>query len=273
VAIYRLSVQIISRSHGRTATAAAAYRSGSDIVDERTGILFSYRRRRGVADAWIQAPLKAPEWATVRKELWNRVEAAERRRDAQLCREIQLALPHELTTSQRRELLEGWVDAQCVSHGMIADIAIHEPDANGDQRNHHAHVLLTLRRLDGDRFSCRKATEWNSQAMLLEWRRSWARACNTALLNAGSRSRVNHRRLSDGQRDGAKLHVGPAVNAIAERGEESTRIAETVLLRSEVRSMNWQAAILRRRLRGLREFRDCFTMAEREIHNIERGER
>ena len=97
MAIYRLSADIVRRSAGRTVTAAAAYRAGELILDNRTGLAFDYRRRRGVCDAAILAPAHAPAWMRERARLWNGVEAAEKRKDAQLARDIELALPHELT--------------------------------------------------------------------------------------------------------------------------------------------------------------------------------
>jgi ATP-dependent exoDNAse (exonuclease V) alpha subunit len=152
MAIYRLSADIVRRSVGRTVTAAAAYRAGELIVDDRTGLVFDYRRRRGVLDAAILAPENAPAWILDRARLWNAVERAEKRKDAQLAREIELALPHELTPAARRELVHGFVRAVFVAAGMVGDIAIHAPGGAGDARNVHAHVLLTMRAIAGDGF-------------------------------------------------------------------------------------------------------------------------
>ena len=161
MADYRLSAQVIKRSDGRSAIAAAAYRSAERLLDERTGLTSDYSRKDGVTHAEIVAPDNTPDWMHDRAQLWNAVEAVERRKDAQLAREVQLSLPHELTDEQRKELVLGFVKEQFVAKGMIADIAIHAPSADGDQRNHHAHVMLTMRTLTNEGFG-NKARDWNS---------------------------------------------------------------------------------------------------------------
>ena len=116
MAQYRLSAQTIGRGSGRSATAAAAYRSGQRIVDERTGLVHDYTAKRGVMHSEILAPDNTPNWMTDRTQLWNAVERVEdkstRRDTAQLSREIQLSLPHELTHEQRVNLVRGFVVEQ-----------------------------------------------------------------------------------------------------------------------------------------------------------------
>ena len=104
MAIYHLSVKTISRSAGRSATAAAAYRAGVEIADERTGEVHDYRRKGGVESADIVLPDGAPEWATNRGALWNAAEKAEKRKDACVAREYEVALPAELSPAERRRL-------------------------------------------------------------------------------------------------------------------------------------------------------------------------
>jgi ATP-dependent exoDNAse (exonuclease V) alpha subunit len=195
VAIYRFSAQVIGRSSGRSATAAAAYRAGVEIVDVRTGELHDYTRRSGVDAAFIVAPESAPPWALDRASLWNAVEQAEKRKDAQLAREVQLALPHELTPAQREALVREFVQAQFVDRGMVADVALHAP-GKGDDRNHHAHVMLTMRTLGPDGFG-QKARDWNDKALLEGWRVQWEQAANRALERAGVEARIDHRSLVD----------------------------------------------------------------------------
>ncbi len=156
MAIYHLSAQVIGRSSGRSSVAAAAYRSGSELHDERTDLYHDYSRRRDI-DSWIQAPEGSPSWVTDRQSLWNRVEASETRCDSQVAREINVALPVELDRGRQEELVRGYVAEQFTSRGMVADVAIHR----GDEHNPHAHVMLTMRSLDGDRFGP-KEREWNS---------------------------------------------------------------------------------------------------------------
>lgn len=223
MAIYRLSADIVRRSQGRTVTAAAAYRAGELIVDQRTGLAFDYRRRHGVIETAILVPAAAPAWMCERTQLWNAVEAAEKRKDAQLARDIELALPHELDAEARRELVHQFVRSAFVGAGMVADVALHEPDARGDSRNFHAHVLLTMRRIEGDGFGP-KERNWNDQAQLERWRAQWAALVNDALEIAGEDSRVDHRSLeAQGIERLPQIHLGLAVSEMQRRGIATER--------------------------------------------------
>jgi ATP-dependent exoDNAse (exonuclease V) alpha subunit len=216
--IYRLSADVVKRSEGRTVTAAAAYRAGECITDARTGLVFPYDRRSGVAHTAILTPADAPAWMRTRAALWNAVEAGERRKDAQLARHIVLALPHELTPAQRVELVEGFAAAAFVDAGMVADIAIHAPDRHGDERNHHAHVLLTMRAIDGGSFGA-KVRAWNETGLLERWRQQWAEHVNAALQEAGEAARVDHRSLAARGVDRLpQPKLGPAAQAMEARG-------------------------------------------------------
>jgi len=194
VAAYRFAAQIIGRSSGRSATGAAAYRAGMRLTDERTGLVHDYLRKGGVRHTEILAPADAPDWMRDRAQLWNAVERAEKRKDAQLSREVLLNLPHELDDRQRLELVRGFVEQEFVALGMVADLSIHAPHREGDDRNHHAHVMLTMRALTGDGFGA-KARDWNAPEQLERWRASWAQHQNRALHQAGRSERVDHRSL------------------------------------------------------------------------------
>lgn len=156
--------------------------------------MHDYARRGGVAHEEIIAPENTPEWMKDRDALWNAVEAAEKRKDAQLSREVQLALPHELSPAQRLALVRGFVSREFVARGMIADLAVHEPHREGDNRNYHAHVMLTLRELTADGFG-NKNRDWNAREAIEQWREAWAEAVNLALERAGHEQRVDHRTL------------------------------------------------------------------------------
>lgn len=201
MASYHLSVSIMGRSDGRSAVAAAAYRAGAAMTEAETGRVIDYTRKRGIVAAEIIAPDGAPAWTTDRAALWNAVHAKETRKNSQLAREIEVALPLELDPAARADLVRDWVRAECVSRGMIADIAIHDPDpAPGRSRNPHAHVMLTMRPLDAatpDGWSKNKARDWNDPATLDRWRASWADAQNAALERAAVAARVDHRSLPD----------------------------------------------------------------------------
>lgn len=204
MAIYRFEAKIVSRSGGRSAvgsaayrtgkcaTASAAYRAGQVLVDERTGQRFDYSKKRGVLAAEILLPPNAPAWMRDRAQLWNAVEKAERRFDAQLARDFVISLPHELTHEERVELTKAFVYQQFVAKGYVADIAWHAPEKRGDDRNYHAHVLVTLRRALQDGFAKTKdrpppgkhpASQWQEE--LLAMRVAWAEMGTKALQQAG----------------------------------------------------------------------------------------
>ena len=222
MAIYHLRASMISRSAGRSATGAAAYRAGERIHDARTGLDFDYRARSGVTHVEILAPAHAPDWVHDRAALWNRVEAAETRKNSQLAREVRVALPAELSHEARVELVRDFCQRSFVDRGMVADIALHAPGLTGDERNHHAHILLTTRELDADGFTT-KNRDWNAVAVLEDWREAWAEDCNAALERAGHALRIDHRTLEAQRADALDL-----AQEARERGDELEELAQTV---------------------------------------------
>ena len=217
VASYHLSAAPIKRSAGRSVVAAAAYRAGESLHDGYE--LHDYTRRSGVLETAIIGPDNAPEWAFDRERLWNTVEGVEKRGDAQLAREVRLALPCELTDEQRADLVFAYCRDTFVKDGMMADIAIHRPDRHGDQRNHHAHVLLTMREIDGDGFAATKQRAWNRKEALQEWREQWEVYSNRALEAAGSENRIDHRSFKDRGLDlQGTVHLGPKQSGMERRG-------------------------------------------------------
>lgn len=225
MADYRFSAKIIKRSNGQSAVASAAYRAGTRLVDDRTGEIHDYGRKGGVIHSVVMTPEATPEWMHDRAQLWNTVETVERRGDAQLAREIQLSLPHELDQAQRKALLLDFVQEQFVDRGMIADVAIHAPSDQGDQRNHHAHVMLTMRELTGDGFG-KKARDWNSPDLLNEWREQWGVHQNRALERHGHNARVDHRSYeAQGIDREPTQHLGPNASDM-ERNGKASRIGD-----------------------------------------------
>ena len=226
MAQYRFSAQVIKRSDGRSAVAAAAYRAGERLVDERLDMPFDYRSRDGVEHTEIMLPIGAPSGFADRATLWNAVEAVEKRTDAQVAREVQLSLPHELSFEQRRELVCDFVQTAFVDKGMVADIAMHRPDAHGDDRNFHAHVMLSTRRTYYEQGFRHKERDWNSRETLAEWRQSWAETQNRHLAQAlGPKApQVSHKSFEDREIDReATIHLGPTASAIERKGERSER--------------------------------------------------
>lgn len=219
MAAYRFSAQVIKRSAGRSAVAAAAYRAGDKITDERTGLDHDYQSKSGVVHSEILKPHDAPEWMGNRANLWNAVEKVERRKDAQLAREILLNLPHELDEDQRRDLTREFVQEQFVSRGMVADLNIHAPNRAGDDRNHHAHVMLTMRTLTADSFG-KKDRDWNQTDLLETWRERWATHQNRFLERAGLEVQVDHRSLAD---QGIDREPEPKLGPVATQMERDGR--------------------------------------------------
>ena len=247
MAIYHLSVSKIKRSAGRTATGAAAYRAAQEIHDERTGLTHDYTRKRGVYATEILTPADAPAWMSDRTTLWNGVEHREIRKDAELAREIDIALPTELTHAQKQDLVRRYAQAQFISQGMVADIAYHDLH----KKNPHVHILLTLRTIEGDGFA-NKQRAWNDKALLQQWREAWAQHANHALEQSGHETRIDHRTLEDQAIDRLpQIHLGPKVSKMlkgdlrhnrvisTERGEKYQRIAS---INCELREIERQLA-------------------------------
>ncbi|MEE8057834.1 MAG: MobQ family relaxase, partial [Pseudomonadales bacterium] len=219
MAIYHCSVKIIKRSDGRSATCAIAYRSGERIVDERTGLIHDYSQKPGVDHTEILAPVYAPEWVMDRATLWNNVEQIEKRKDAQLCREVEVSLPIELNPKQQQELVRKFCQSQFVALGMVADIAIHHAKSD----NPHAHILLTTRHIGFDGFG-HKNRDWNNRAFLCRWREQWQEHSNHSLKQAGHEQRIDHRTLeAQGIDRIPQIHLGPNVIEMEQRGIETER--------------------------------------------------
>ncbi|WP_205961479.1 MobQ family relaxase, partial [Paracoccus endophyticus] len=164
----------------------------------------------------------APEWVHDRSKLWNRVEVAETRKNSQLAREVRVALPAELSHEARVELVRDFCQRSFVDRGMVADIALHAPGLTGDERNHHAHILLTTREIDAEGFTT-KNRDWNAVAVLEDWREAWAQDSNAALERAGHELRIDHRTLEAQRAEALEL----AAEA-HERGDEAAELAERV---------------------------------------------
>lgn len=227
MAIYHYSTQVASRSAGKSVVAMAAYRSGDRLEDERTGELKFYRRSTP-PETIILAPANAPEWVQDRNRLWNEVEKAEKRKDAQLCREINVALPRELSADDQRELLLNYCQEQFADRGMVADVAIHRDNLE----NPHAHIMLTMRHIGPDGFG-QKNREWNpsfafgkvqNAEKYIDWRAAWADHANRALERAGETDRIDHRSFADQGIDRQPtIHEGPTVRQMEERGIQTDR--------------------------------------------------
>jgi Ti-type conjugative transfer relaxase TraA len=177
MAIYHFSGTLISRSQGRSAVACAAYRSANSLFDETYGRTHNYLHKQDVAFAEILLPEQAKEWMKDREKLWNAVEKAEKRKDAQLAREFNFALPRELSIEQNIKLACEFIKNEFVNMGMIADVCIHNDKMPDGSFQPHAHVMLTLREVTPSGFG-HKVRSWNTKENLFRWRESWAMHVN-----------------------------------------------------------------------------------------------
>ena len=239
MAIYHLRLKVISRALGRAAKpggatrrsviAAASYRSGERLYDMAQGRWFEFDKP-DVVHTEILGPAGAPAWVFDRQTLWNMVERAEKRVDAQLAREVEITLPRELPRADQIDLVRRFVRERFVEQGMVADVAVHVPPASDGKDQPHAHVLLTLRRLDAETphgFAATKERDWNEREDIAravnearkrfndtgldadrnaldaaealrnvnQWRVAWADTANDALERVGSDVRIDHRTL------------------------------------------------------------------------------
>lgn len=237
MAIYHFSIKPVQRSKGRTATAAAAYRAGCKILDERTGEIHDYTRKGGVESADIVFPAGAPEWVADRAKLWNGAEQAETRKDACVAREFEVALPSELSPSERRRLALDFASSMATEEGCAVDVAIHAPGKEGDNRNWHAHILRTTRKVGPDGFGAKLDTEQSGRKRkddLEQVRERWAELTNDALARAGRTERVDHRTLAaQGIDREPTVHLGPAATAIERRGKTSQKTLNQAERRAE----------------------------------------
>lgn len=210
MAIYHLSTKPISRSSGRTATASIAYRAGIAIQDERTGKSHDYTKRSGVVATQLHTPnnLKIE-----RNELWNLAEKTETRKNSRTAREIVVNLPHELSEPSRERLVNDFAKDLADKYGVAVDVAIHTPDKEGDNRNHHAHLMLTTRkleRLESGRIALTSKSQLemsntqlkerglrSAKEELKAIREQWANIANERLEEAGIDARIDHRSHKD----------------------------------------------------------------------------
>ena len=225
MATFLAQVQTIQRGAGRSAVAAAAYRAGQALTDERLAMEFDFAGKAGVEFAEVLAPEGAPPAYLDRETLWNAAEKREARKDAVPAREILLALPHELDFEQRRALVRAFVAEHLTGRGMIADVAMHRPGQEGDQRNFHAHILVTTRRVEPEGFGA-KETAWRTPQQVRDWRAGWSDIQNEHLRRhlGPDAPQVSHLSLAEQGVDRVPTeHLGPAATALERRDRRTDR--------------------------------------------------
>ena len=226
MAIYHFSAKVISRANGSSAVASAAYRSADRLHDDRLDRDHDFTNKSGVVHSEVMLPKGAPERLGDRSTLRNEVEATELRKDAQLSREIEFAIPRELTQQHGVELARDFVRAEFVERGMIADLNVHWDIGADGLTKPHAHVMLTMREVNDNGFG-RKVRGWNETAQLEHWRERWADHVNERLAEMDIDASIDHRSFKDQGIDLAPQNkIGPAASRMAGDGLELERIAD-----------------------------------------------
>lgn len=274
IAIYHCSIKIVSRGKGKSAVAAAAYRSGEKLTNEWDGLTHDYTKKGGVVHSEILLPAHAPPAFSDRSTLWNSVELSEKSNNAQLAREVEIALPVELSREEQTRLVREYCSSQFVSKGMIADFNLH--DTGGG--NPHAHILLTMRPLDekgawlpkskkeyvldengekirlpSGRYKTRKVdlVDWNNRENAEVWRMAWADLANEFLAQNNRPERIDHRSY---ERQGIDqiptVHVGVSATQMEKKGI----VTERGELNRSIKAANRILREIRRLVRGLKDW-------------------
>ena len=300
LAIFHCQIKIISRGKGKTATAAAAYRSGTKIVDDEFGETHDYTRKGGVVFSEILLCVNAPSKYSDRQTLWNEVQKIEKQKNAQLCREVEVALPIEFSRDEQIEVVREYIKKNFIDKGMIADWSLHDKSDG----NPHAHILLTMRPLkpNGEWGAKRKdsyalddngnripvidqktgkqkigargrkmwerisiqSTDWNDQTKAEEWRKSWADICNEHLKG---QAHIDHRSYArQGKEQLPMLHESYAARKIVKRGGYSYIIEYN----EQVRKFNRERELIDK---GIAEVQNELKQLEQEKDDIQKGQK
>ena len=300
LAIFHCQIKIISRGKGKTATAAAAYRSGTKIVDDEFGETHDYTRKSGVAFSEILLCANAPSTYSDRQTLWNEVQKIEKQKNAQLCREVEVALPIEFSRDEQIEVVREYIKKNFTDKGMIADWSLHDKSDG----NPHAHILLTMRPLkqNGEWGAKRKdsyalddngnripvidpktgkqkigargrkmwerisiqSTDWNDQTKAEEWRKSWADICNEHLKG---QAHIDHRSYArQGKEQLPMLHESYAARKIVKRGGYSYIIEYN----EQVRKFNRERELIDK---GIAEVQNELKQLQQEKDDIQKGQK
>ncbi len=280
MAIFHHSTSIIKRSSGKSAISAAAYRSGEKITDYKSGNNYDYTRKSGVDYSVILSPVPAINknaWLKNRSELWNLVEAEEKRADAQLAREVTIAIPVELSRENKIDLVKEYVQSNYVDRGMIADINFHHLNGN----NPHVHIMLTMRELiveDGSARFGNKNRSWNDKNLATEYRKNWEVIANRYLSEAGKRARIDCRTLeAQGIIRVPQIHLGAKASAMKSKNIKTDRgdIYNQVDGRNfNIRSWEQSALAMKQRIEPPKTrstFNRDRTLALENISNLDRA--
>ncbi|WP_137392468.1 Ti-type conjugative transfer relaxase TraA [Rhodoligotrophos defluvii] len=236
MAIYHFSMKPVSRAKGRSAVASMAYRAGEKLTNERDGITHDYTAKQGVEHAEIVLPEGVnADWARDRSDLWNAAEFAEKRKDARVAREFEVALPHELSAEQRLEAAREMAQELADRYGAAVDFAIHAPHEASDVRNHHAHILMTTRQVMenglGEKTYLERENKWllandlpTTDMQLRDIRQRWEGIANERLAMAGHDIRIDHRsHMERGLEIAPTEHMGVHATQMQRKGLDVSR--------------------------------------------------
>lgn len=247
---FHFNISIISRGKGKSAVASAAYISCEKIKNEWDGVTHDYHNKKGLLHSEIYLPENIPKEFQDRSFLWNSVELNEKASNAQLARNFIIALPKELSFEENKNLITDFIQANFVSKGMIADLAIHDESSEGNN-NIHAHIMTTLRpinekgewqaksrkeyildengekiKLKSGNYKTRKVelTDWNDKGNAEKWRESFAQICNQYLEKNNLEKRVDHRSFErQGIEEIPTIHLGASASALERKGIETDK--------------------------------------------------
>jgi len=249
MAIYHLSVQIISRLQGKSCIAAAAYRAGERLYDERQNLNHDYTKKQEV-ESEIIAPSNSPSWVNDREKLWNEVDKKETRCNARTAREINVALPIELSKEEQKELAREYVKTNFVENGMIADLCFHFNDKN----NPHFHVMLTTREITKNGFA-KKNRVWDKKENVIIWRKQWSTYANAVLRKNNIEESIDHRSFKDQGIDLLPtIHLGKTSSELQKKGLSNPRIE----INNKIRALNKEKIVV------LQEYRELKDKLEKE---------
>ena len=229
MAIYHFSIKNIGRSNGRSAVAAAAYRSGEKLVDSVYGKEQDYTKKTGIEYKNIYVPSHANENLLDRQTLWNEVEKSELKKNgdlkttARLAKEFEIAFPHEVDADTRKRMLDELAQTLVKNHNVIVDAVIHAPHtkSGSDERNYHAHIMFTTRSINEQGELGKKAREFNDDGknLTLAYRELWANMVNRELEQIGTQERVSHLSYSDLKYDlEPTVHEGSKITQLRRQG-------------------------------------------------------
>lgn len=266
MAIFHLTSKVISRGKGQSAIASAAYRSGEELYSERYD-KSNFYEREVKPNSFILKPDHAPEWTLDREKLWNGVEEKEKSNRAQLAREIEIALPIELSNREQNNLAREYIQENFVDEGMVADASIHRDDA----KNPHCHIMLTMRPFeengewgnkqkkeyifdeDGNKLRTEKGniksrtiklTDWDSKDKLNNWRKNWADLTNKHLKNYGFSERISEKSYAkQGVNKEPTIHEGYVARQMKQKG----KLADRVLINNKIKKKNYEKQTARKK--------------------------